>query len=54
MGEGATMLKWVYWAIAAYFAGLTIATLYEEKKTLMQITCVMVLLVLMLRVLGVK
>ena len=47
-------MKWIYWAIVAYFTGLTIATLYKEKKTLTQITCAMVLLVLMLRVLGVK
>lgn len=48
------MLKWVYWAMVAFFAALTIMTLYKEKKTLMQITCAMVLCVLLLRMFGLK
>lgn len=48
------MLKLVYWAIVAYLAGLTVFSLYQEKKTLKQITCALVLLALLLRVLGLK
>jgi hypothetical protein len=48
------MLRWLYWAIVACFAGLTILTLYREKRTLTQITCALVLFALLLRVLGLK
>ena len=48
------MLRWVYWLIVAYFAGLTMMTLYKEKRPLMQITCALVLMALLLRVLGLK
>lgn len=51
---GGGMLKFIYWAIVAYFAGLTIISLYREKKPLMQITCAMVLVALLLRVFGLK
>jgi hypothetical protein len=51
---GAGILKLVYWAIVAYFAGLTVITLYREKKPLVQITCAMVLMALLLRVFGLK
>jgi hypothetical protein len=48
------MLSWIYWAIVAYFTGLTIMTLYREKKPLTQITCALVVMVLLLRVFGLK
>jgi hypothetical protein len=48
------MLRLIYWLIVAYFAGLTVLTLYREKRTQMQLTCALVLIVLLLRVLGLK
>jgi len=48
------MLKFIYWAIVAYFAALTIITLYRERKPLMQMTCALVLMALLLRVFGLK
>ena len=48
------MLSWIYWAIVAYFTGLTIYTLYREKRLLMQLSCALVLMTLLLRLLGIK
>ncbi|MCP4657060.1 MAG: hypothetical protein GY856_16745 [bacterium] len=48
------MLTWIYWTMVAYFAGLTVWSLYREKKPLIQLTCAMVLVTLLLRLLGVK
>lgn len=48
------MLGYVYWAMIAYFAVLVVFTMYKEKKTLMQVTCGLVLLVFWFRLLGLK
>ena len=52
--RGVEMLKLVYWAIVVFFGTLTVVVLYREKKLLAQITCALVLVVLLLRVLGLK
>lgn len=48
------MMKIIYWIIVAYFAGLTVFSMYREKKMLMQISCGLVLIALLLRVFGLK
>lgn len=48
------MITLLYIALVAYLLGLTIWNLYIEKVTLNQLTCVMVAIPLILRLVGVK
>lgn len=48
------MITFLYIAFVAYLLGLTIWNLYLEKKPLIQLTCVMVAIPLILRLVGVK
>ncbi len=48
------MLSWIYWVIVVFFAYLVVRTLYREEKTLMQVSCALVLIALVLRIIGLK
>lgn len=48
------MIMYVYVVITAWFLGLVVWNLYREEKPLAQLTCAMVLIPLLLRVLGIK
>jgi len=48
------MMQLFYWLVVAIFAGLTVCTMYREKRPLLQVSSAMVLVVLLLRLFGVK
>lgn len=48
------MMTLIYWALVAFVLGLVLWTMYREEKVLAQITCVMVAIPLILRLMGFK
>jgi hypothetical protein len=49
-----TVLTYLYLVIVAYFLGLTVWILYREKSVTLQLTAVLVIIPLSLRLLGIK
>ena len=48
------MMTYIYWCIVAYLMGLTVWTLFRERKWLLQLNCMLVMIMLLLRVTGIK
>jgi uncharacterized membrane protein len=48
------MMTWIYSAIVAYLLLLTVWDLYREEKRWNQVTCALVLIPLLLRLVGIK
>ncbi len=48
------MITWLYVLIAGWLLYLTVYNLYKEERPLLQLTCALVAIPLLLRVLGIK
>lgn len=48
------MLTFLYWLIVLYLVLMTVWSLFRERKTMDQVNCVMVMIVLLLRLWGIK